>query len=111
MEPGPLGIIGYPDGRIREGRENLDRLDISRPGIGGRDHPETTAMPDKLFQIIENQPDPAPFDERDKKVDAVSGLDLLSHLIHETGLFRRPGKEAALRDGGLWPRGCNDVER
>ena len=97
MEAGALGVVGDPDLSVGQGCEELDGLGVRRAHIRGGDDPERTRRGEGP-QLVHEQADAAPLDERDEEIDTVRREDLGLELVHEAWLGRRPREEGVLRE-------------
>ena len=64
MQTGALGVVADLDLRVRELAKFLDCLYVGRAHVRGRDHAQSAAVLRKLAQLVDQQPQTAPFDER-----------------------------------------------
>ena len=102
MKPCRSRVIGNHNFRIRQGRQLLHSFRVSCSHVRSRNNSETSAVLSKLFQLVYNEPKPAPLYKRDKHVYSVAGLNLRFQLAEKRRLLLRARKERALGKRSLW---------
>ena len=93
MKPGAFRIIRDLDLGIIEPAQLFYRLQIGGAHVRGRDDPKLPVVLSESLQLVENHPQPAPFDKGDQKIDPVAGQDLFLELGDQRRLPDRAGKE------------------
>ena len=103
VEAGALGVIADLDLRVGQLAKLFDGFHVGRAHVRGRDDPQLAAVLGEGGQLVHDEAQTAPLDERHQHIDPIAGDDLFFELGVHLRLVNGAGEQAGLRERGLRP--------